>query len=69
MDNLYERTDFLERLCREYLNNTFNMIRRLAKDLATAIRGTLVSKKVGKYTCFDHQIWEKGKRTRTHVKR
>ena len=68
MDKLYERTDFPERLCREYLN-TFNMNRRLAKELATAIRGTLVPKKVGKYTCFDHQIWEKGKRTRTHVKR
>ena len=41
MDNLYERTDFLERLYREYLN-AFNMNRRLAKELATAIRGTLV---------------------------
>ena len=68
MDTLYERNDFLERLCREYLN-TFNMIRRLTKDLANAIRGTLVAKKVGKYTYFDHQIWENGKRTRTHVKR
>ena len=46
MEPLYERTDFLERLCREYLN-TFNMIRRLIKDLANAIRGTLVAKKVG----------------------
>lgn len=68
MDTLYERTDFLDRLCQEYLN-TFNMIRRLMKDLANAIRGTLVSKKVGKYTYFDHQIWEKGKRTRTYVKK
>ena len=47
MDNLYERTDFLERLCREYLN-AFNMIRRLEW-----IRGGIWLGRSGRLLCPD----------------
>ena len=43
-----ERVDYLERLKQEYCL-TYLKVQRLTKELAGAIRGTLVKKKVGKY--------------------
>ncbi len=65
---LQEREDCLARLRQEYLF-TFLKIQQLTKILANAIRGTLVKKKVGKYCYYDLQVWEKGKRKRTYVRK
>ena len=68
VERLQEREDCLARLCQDYLL-TFLKIQRLTESLANAIRGTLVKKKVGKYSYYDLQVWEKGKRKRTHVRK
>ena len=52
-----ERVDYLERLKQEYCL-TYLKVQRLTKELAGAIRGTLVKKKVGKYSYYDLQVWE-----------
>ncbi|MFQ9802030.1 MAG: hypothetical protein ACLR23_27555 [Clostridia bacterium] len=59
VERLQEREDCLARLCQDYLL-TFLKIQRLTESLANAIRGTLVKKKVGKYSYYDLQVWEKG---------
>ena len=68
METAMERVDYLERLKQEYCL-TYLKVQRLTKELAGAIRGTLVKKKVGKYSYYDLQVWEEGKRKRTYVRK
>ena len=68
MEYVFERNDFLERLKQEYCV-AFLKVQRLAKELAGAIRGTLVTKKVGKYSYYDLQVWVEGERKRTYVRK
>ena len=68
MDMVLERGDFLERLKQEY-RLTYMKVQQLGKELAGAIRGSLVRKKVGQYTYYDLQVWEEGKRKRSYVRK
>ena len=68
MEYVFERNDFLERLKQEYCM-AFLKVQRLARELAGAIRGTLVTKKVGKYSYYDLQVWVEGERKRTYVRK
>ena len=68
METVLERDDFLERLKQEY-RLTFLKVQQLGKEVAGAIRGTLVRKKVGRYTYYDLQVWEEGKRKRSYVRK
>ena len=67
MESLFERADFIERMVQEYRNVHYK-IQRLAGAIASAVQGTLVSKKVGRNTYHDHQIWKDGKRKRRYVR-
>lgn len=67
MESLWERADFIERMRQEYRQVHYK-IQRLMDEIAGAVQGTLVSKKVGRNTYHDHQIWKDGKRKRTYVR-